>query len=81
MSNAWPVTTPQKQVANGLLALESCSPPIIHRDVKPSNVLIDAGGFARIADFGLSRQFLAREMAEFTGETGTYLYMAPEMMR
>lgn len=43
------------QVCRGLAALESCRPLVLHRDVKPSNVFIDAAGVARLGDFGLSR--------------------------
>ncbi len=35
----------------------------------------------QVADFGLSRRLLPGAAASLTGETGTYLYMAPEMMR
>lgn len=38
-----------------MAALESCRPLVLHRDVKPSNVFIDAAGVARLGDFGLSR--------------------------
>ncbi|KAF5827899.1 kinase-like domain-containing protein, partial [Dunaliella salina] len=62
-------------------ALESLQPPILHRDLKPSNVFIDGAGHARVADLGLSRRLLPEIQAELTGETGTYLYMAPEVMR
>lgn len=38
-------------------------------------------GVARVGDFGLSRRLLEEARASLTGETGTYLYMAPEVMR
>ena len=57
-------------------------PPLTCSDLKPSNVFVDAGGAARVGDFGLARRLLPDESrASLTGETGTYLYMAPEVMR
>jgi serine/threonine protein kinase len=69
-------------VARGMVAMHSCSPAIYHRDLKPSNILIDGAGRARIGDMGFSRRLMTNErQAQLTGETGTYLYMSPEMMR
>jgi serine/threonine-protein kinase len=48
-----------KQVCRGLIVAHSADPPIIHRDIKPQNVLIgyEADGLrARISDFGLAKQ-------------------------
>lgn len=42
-------------IARGLQFLHSiCDPPVIHGDIKPSNILLDANLSARIADFGLA---------------------------
>lgn len=49
---------------------------LIHRDMKPQNVLIDDSGEVKIADFGVSTQ-LGREN---TQEVGTPLYMSPEVL-
>eukprot|EP00892_Ulva_mutabilis_P004390 jgi/Ulvmu1/2322/UM013_0170.1 len=68
-------------VAQGMAGLEGAKPPIAHRDLKPSNVFVDAGGGARIADMNLSLRLHEDCLANLTGETGTYLYMSPEMMR
>ncbi len=53
---------------------------VIHRDVKPSNVIIDSSGKATLVDFGVAR-LVDAEMTR-TGESiGTPAYMAPEQLR
>ncbi|CAA7405921.1 unnamed protein product [Spirodela intermedia] len=42
------------QTAKAIHALHSCTPPVIHRDVKSANVLIDSSFNARLGDFGLA---------------------------
>ncbi len=49
---------------------------VIHRDIKPQNIMIDRNGRARIMDFGVATQ-----QAGQTGMSGTVGYMAPEMIK
>ena len=49
---------------------------VIHRDVKPSNIVIDEGGLAKLCDFGLAR----RPSASMTIGGGTPMFMPPEQL-
>ncbi|KAK7231153.1 protein kinase [Aureococcus anophagefferens] len=73
-----------RHLAEALAYLHGQRPAIIHRDVKPSNILIADDGRVKLADFGLGRLFPgsnANDMYTMTGTTGTYRYMAPEVFR
>jgi serine/threonine protein kinase len=72
--------------AQGLRYLHEHKPrPVVHRDLKPQNLLIDGSGHVKISDFGLAKvvdQLKALdEHYVMTGETGSYRYMAPEVFR
>mmetsp|Transcript_30450 Transcript_30450/g.79013 ORF Transcript_30450/g.79013 Transcript_30450/m.79013 type:complete len:355 (+) Transcript_30450:430-1494(+) len=51
---------------------------VLHRDLKPQNVLIDKQGRVKLADFGLARAFQAKKT--YTHEVVTLWYRAPELL-
>lgn len=57
---------------------------VVHRDVKPGNVMIDNKGDVKVLDFGLAAQIrtsLSRASQAYRGTSGTGPYMAPEQWR
>ncbi len=67
------------QVALGLDAL--CAAGMVHRDVKPANVLLDHDGTAYITDFGLVKDLQATNLTRPGQTLGSLDYMAPEQIR
>lgn len=65
------------QLVAGLFYLHSNN--VIHRDIKPQNVLISANGIIKICDFGFARAIENKAM--ITSIKGTPLYMAPELLK
>ncbi|KAM3342531.1 hypothetical protein P3S68_027497 [Capsicum galapagoense] len=55
-----------------------CSPPIVHRDISSSNVLLDSEYEARVSDFGIAK-LLKPDSSNCTAFAGTYGYVAPEL--
>ncbi|XP_078150028.1 putative LRR receptor-like serine/threonine-protein kinase At1g51880 [Carex rostrata] len=68
------------QSALGLEYLhKACNPPLIHRDVKASNILLNGNFEAKIADFGLSRAFESDGISSVSTKViGTPGYLDPE---
>ncbi|KAJ0006966.1 hypothetical protein Pint_29507 [Pistacia integerrima] len=69
--------------AQGLEYLHNgCKPPMVHRDVKPSNILLNEKLQAKIADSGLSRVFATESSTSIsTVVAGTTGYLDPELAR
>lgn len=73
-----------EQSLRALASLHARPNPVIHRDIKPGNILVadpssgpndgESGPHIKLADFGL-----AIEGTHCRGESGTYVYMAPEL--
>jgi tetratricopeptide (TPR) repeat protein len=51
---------------------------VIHRDMKPSNVMLADGGWVKVMDFGIARQVLDSLLTTTNTIVGTPVYMAPE---
>jgi serine/threonine protein kinase len=66
------------QVASGLGYLHHCD--IIHRDVKPENILTDSKFVAYVADFGVSSILKDKRGGALTSRAGTMAFMAPELI-
>jgi hypothetical protein len=65
--------------ARGMLYLHSMRPgPVLHRDLKSANVLVDAGGTGKLSDFGLAR--VKAVAVTMTGNAGTIQWCAPEVL-
>ena len=66
------------QVADGLAVVHAAG--LVHRDVKPGNILVDSARKAVLVDFGLLKRVSEQESVS-GNVVGTYRYMAPEQAR
>lgn len=71
-----------------VMAAETCSAlqaaheaGVIHRDIKPQNLLLDADGTLKVSDFGVARVELELRLTMSNMSLGTIAYMPPEQQR
>ncbi|MEX2409836.1 MAG: serine/threonine-protein kinase [Candidatus Paceibacterota bacterium] len=71
-----------KQICLGLSVAHSEDPPLVHRDIKPQNILIgyDASGIrARVSDFGLAKH--VNPLTLLASAKGTIIFKSPEVFK
>lgn len=68
-----------KQICDALHYRHNQNPPIIYRDMKPSNLMIDQNWNVTIIDFGIAREFKEESQGDTVG-LGTMGYAAPEQI-
>ncbi|CAO2040538.1 unnamed protein product [Urochloa humidicola] len=66
-----------RQILNGLLYLHQRN--VLHRDIKCANILVDASGLVKLADFGLAKEMSILSQAR--SSKGTVYWMAPEVAK
>ena len=68
-----------RQVCEGLAAAHDEG--VVHRDLKPQNIMVDAADHVYLTDFGLAKNLGGTAMTELGAVMGTPAYMAPEQVR
>ena len=71
-----------RQVAQALSYLHSRSPPLVHHDLSPNNVLLNEVSLqAKVTDFGMTRAMDPSKMTRKSSAKGTQAFMPPEALR
>ena len=70
-----------RQVAQALSYLHSRSPPLVHHDLSPNNVLLNEVSLqAKVTDFGMTRAMDPSKMTRKSSAKGTHAFMPPEAL-
>ncbi len=70
-----------RQILEILDYLHNLTPPIIHRDINPQNIILDQKGNVFLVDFGAVQNVYRNTLTQGSTVVGTYGYMAPEQFR
>ncbi|MEM9275443.1 MAG: serine/threonine-protein kinase [Cyanobacteria bacterium P01_F01_bin.143] len=86
VENNWKATEDEivdiaSQVLEILIYLHSLNPPVIHRDIKPQNIIRQSDGKIYLVDFGAVTDIYPQTLIGSSTVVGTYGYMAPEQFR
>ncbi|MBD1999979.1 serine/threonine protein kinase [Leptolyngbya sp. FACHB-541] len=69
------------QILEVLVYLQQLTPPVLHRDIKPQNIIRRSDGWLFLVDFGAVQDTYHNTMLGSSTVVGTYGYMAPEQFR